>query len=269
MELLLQRIVAVLLPLLASAAAPAGVLSKLPPLADGKRRLYLCRHGETDYNTEGRIQGRHIDRPLNDVGLAQARALGDCLSGVALDYLVCSPLRRARETADAVDAAQRQPFVVRRVCAGVVEMGFGALEGKQRSDPGFAEVTRAWDAGETDRAWPGEGGESADGVAARALAALDELGVRGGAASDGGGDDDGEPATGCAPRGARHIAIVAHGRFNKILLAALLRRGDLRGCSEIEQGNCCINVLDFDMRDADDVREVALNFRDHWPAAAV
>ena len=55
----------------------------------------------------------------------------------------------------------------------------------------------------------------------------------------------------------------------EVLLAALLRRGDLRGCSEIEQGNCCINVLDFDMRDADDVREVALNFRDHWPAAAV
>ena len=84
-----------------------------------------------------------------------------------------------------------------------------------------------------------------------------------------GGGANSRQATGGAPRGARHIAIVAHGRFNKILLAALLRSGDLRGCSEIEQGNCCINVLDFDMRDADDVREVALNFRDHWPAAAV
>jgi broad specificity phosphatase PhoE len=61
-------------------------------------RLILIRHGETDWNVEGRYQGQ-ADPPLNQRGLAQARQLAQKLRGVGLDVLYSSPLRRALQTA--------------------------------------------------------------------------------------------------------------------------------------------------------------------------
>ena len=67
--------------------------------------ILLARHGETDWNREGRWQG-HTDRPLNDAGRAQARALGArTWPGSGIDLLYSSDLARARETAAAVEAA--------------------------------------------------------------------------------------------------------------------------------------------------------------------
>jgi broad specificity phosphatase PhoE len=64
-------------------------------------RLVLVRHGETDWNREGRWQG-HADRGLNDRGRAQARAAADRLARDPVDAVITSDLRRARETADVV-----------------------------------------------------------------------------------------------------------------------------------------------------------------------
>ena len=61
-------------------------------------RLELVRHGQTDWNLEGRIQGSS-DIPLNDVGRAQAREAGERLSAEKWDAIVTSPLSRAAETA--------------------------------------------------------------------------------------------------------------------------------------------------------------------------
>jgi broad specificity phosphatase PhoE len=66
--------------------------------------IHLARHGQTAYNAEGRFQG-HLPVPLDDTGRAQARELAEAVADVEVKTLVCSPLARARETADIV--AQR------------------------------------------------------------------------------------------------------------------------------------------------------------------
>jgi broad specificity phosphatase PhoE len=63
--------------------------------------LLLVRHGETDWNAEGRLQG-HTDRPLNADGREQAKKLADRLEGDGIAAVYASDLSRARETAEIV-----------------------------------------------------------------------------------------------------------------------------------------------------------------------
>ena len=63
--------------------------------------LLLVRHGETDWNAEGRLQG-HTDRPLNDYGRTQAKALADRLAGEGADAIYTSDLVRAKATAEII-----------------------------------------------------------------------------------------------------------------------------------------------------------------------
>jgi broad specificity phosphatase PhoE len=63
--------------------------------------LLLVRHGETDWNADGRLQG-HTDRPLSDFGRRQARRLAEELENERLDAIYSSDLSRARETAEIV-----------------------------------------------------------------------------------------------------------------------------------------------------------------------
>jgi broad specificity phosphatase PhoE len=63
--------------------------------------LLLVRHGETDWNAEGRLQG-HTDRPLNAYGREQAKKLADRLEGDGITAVYASDLARARETAEIV-----------------------------------------------------------------------------------------------------------------------------------------------------------------------
>src|SRR5262252_5785166 len=75
------------------------------------RILFLFRHGETDWNREGRLQG-HTDTPLNVTGLAQARALAESLRPHQLEAVVSSDLARARTTAQIVVKALRVPLFI-------------------------------------------------------------------------------------------------------------------------------------------------------------
>lgn len=61
-------------------------------------RLYLIRHGETEYNSVGRMQGWQ-EIPLNDAGIAQAALLGKRMGGLRLDHIYASDLRRSVMTA--------------------------------------------------------------------------------------------------------------------------------------------------------------------------
>ena len=68
--------------------------------------LYLIRHGESQYNAEGRIQGQ-TDIPLSEMGQRQAQAIATAFDRIKLDAVLCSPLRRAAQTAAPLAERQR------------------------------------------------------------------------------------------------------------------------------------------------------------------
>jgi broad specificity phosphatase PhoE len=87
--------------------------------------LLLVRHGETDWNAEGRLQG-HTDRPLNDYGRRQAQELAERLAGEGADAIYASDLKRATETAEIVGARLGLPVVID---ADLREKNWGNWEG--------------------------------------------------------------------------------------------------------------------------------------------
>lgn len=92
--------------------------------------IYLLRHGETDWNRKGLLQG-HTDIPLNERGRAQVDDTVRSLStlGVRLDAIVSSPLKRARESAEI--AAHRLHYPKDKIVVEelLIERGFGEGEG--------------------------------------------------------------------------------------------------------------------------------------------
>jgi broad specificity phosphatase PhoE len=72
--------------------------------------LLLVRHGETDWNADGRLQGQ-TDRPLSDFGRRQALQFADELADEELDAIYASDLARARETAEIVGERLGLPVV--------------------------------------------------------------------------------------------------------------------------------------------------------------
>ena len=87
--------------------------------------LLHVRHGETDWNAEGRLQG-HTDRPLNEHGRRQANELAERLADEGADALYASDLARARETAEILGARLGLPVLID---ADLREKNWGNWEG--------------------------------------------------------------------------------------------------------------------------------------------
>jgi broad specificity phosphatase PhoE len=133
--------------------------------------VYLARHGQTAYNLEGRFQG-HLPVPLDETGRAQALDLAERVAAHGFAALWCSPLLRARETADVV--AERIGLEPRED-PRLMETDAGTW-----TDRSFVEVRAeaperfaAFVAGDPDFAFPG--GESFAQQELRVAAALDEV----------------------------------------------------------------------------------------------
>ena len=90
-------------------------------------RLYITRHGQTDWNMDHRLQGQS-DIPLNDTGRAQAVSCGEALRGAGIELIMTSPLSRAKETAHILN---RYLGEVPIICDELLmERCFGKLEGQ-------------------------------------------------------------------------------------------------------------------------------------------
>lgn len=122
--------------------------------------IALVRHGQTDYNRDGRLQGSS-DIPLNETGIAQAGEAARLLADETWDAVVSSPLERAAVTADII-AAQLDLDVAGRY-PSLIERAYGEAEGLTKHEA----IARFGDD------WPGE--ESYDDLQRRAVAAVDEV----------------------------------------------------------------------------------------------
>jgi 2,3-bisphosphoglycerate-dependent phosphoglycerate mutase len=133
--------------------------------------LIFARHGQTDWNAEGRIQG-HNGPGLNDPGRQQSRELAQSLIGTGIDAIYSSDLERARGTAEIVGEALSMPITVD---GRLRERNHGAWEGKTSAElsaeiPDWKEQWTRW---ALDGSGPG--GESIRQVVVRIAPLLDEI----------------------------------------------------------------------------------------------
>jgi broad specificity phosphatase PhoE len=105
--------------------AKVGAPREGPGLPIPKRDFYFLRHGQTNWNVEGRFQG-HTDIPLDEVGVSQAHQAAEALGAHRLDVIIASPLIRALQTAQIVAKRLDKPLVLD---ADLKERHFGAFEG--------------------------------------------------------------------------------------------------------------------------------------------
>jgi broad specificity phosphatase PhoE len=190
------------------------------PSAKG-RRLLLVRHGETDWNREGRFQGQ-IDIPLNARGTSQARAARDFLAPVTIHRAYTSTMARPRQTAEVI--LEEHPGVPLTSTGGLVEIGHGRWEGclEEEIASTWPELLAAWKREPHTVTMPD--GETLQQVWDRSVATWQTI-VRGLAAEE-------------------TALVVAHDAVNKTILC------DLLGLSPadiwmVKQGNGGVSVIDY------------------------
>jgi probable phosphoglycerate mutase len=183
-------------------------------------RIILARHGETDWNVDGRYQGRTFDIPLSVSGNAQARAMASRLALVPLVRITSSPLLRARQTAE---MALVRGTTDLQTDINLMEIGHGEWEGRLVSEirEEYAETCRAWR--ETPHLVTLPGGESFQDVMDRAWPAFCQ-------ACEGLGEED-------------TALIVSHDGVNRAILCRVLGL-PLERVWSFRQAPTCLNLLE-------------------------
>lgn len=182
-------------------------------------RIYLVRHGETDWNRRGLYQGT-TDVPLNERGHEQARALAAALAPVHFHAVYSSPLLRARATAQAVAAGRDLPL---RTLPELREISYGLWQGRGSRPAGRCSPGMEWRWREAPWSVRFPGGETLDEVRDRAGPVLDGI---------------------VAAHPAETVLVCGHGHLNRVLLIHALGWPRERFW-EIDQGNAGCWRLDF------------------------
>jgi broad specificity phosphatase PhoE len=201
------------------------------------KRLLLIRHGQTDWNMEGRWQGM-VDIPLNPEGRDQALALADHLSEHPITAVYSSDLQRAYQTALAL--GERKGLTV-QTDARLRELNLGVFQGLTHAEISerYPVEMAAMRDDYMDFVMPD--GESRRAMQARAAAALDDILAR-------------------EPDGAE-IAVVTHGGTIRVILLRLLN--DDPQVTRLPIGNTSITMLETDGQGWRLLAETATPHLDH------
>lgn len=193
--------------------------------------LYCVRHGESQFNAQGRIQGQ-TDTPLSPLGVRQSEALARELAGYPVQAVYSSPLRRALETAQPIAAALGQEV---RTDARLMEINAGIFQGLDWSqiEQQYPDEARRWKSFDPDFVIPG--GESRRSLMQRGRQALEAI----------------------REAGWSQAVVVAHGGLLAAAIKALLDIPAQRNPISLFNGS--ISVL----RWSSEVKLVVLNRIDH------
>lgn len=164
------------------------------------KELYIIRHGETELNRLGIVQGRGVDSDLNDTGRAQAAAFFKHYATVDFDKIYTSALKRTQQTV--------QQFIDLDLPwekqEGLDELAWGLWEGQPNTEAArhaFKEMVELWQGGNYEAKF--EGGESPNEVSGRLLETMELIKSR---------TDE------------KRILICMHGRAMRLLLCLLLEK---------------------------------------------
>lgn len=183
------------------------------------KRLYLLRHGQTEFNVKKLVQGR-CDSPLTDLGRKQAGMAAAWLKGhdVVPDKVVSSPLGRAMDTASLVATELLGPDAAVEPCEGIIERSYGTFE----EGPHDALPTDVWDPGEDLVPFGGEGSKA---LQERMVATLTNL---------------------ISAEDIETLLAVSHGSASRQFIKAAAPEGfEL----PTKLPNCAIMIFDFDEED--------------------
>ena len=183
------------------------------------KKIILLRHGQTDFNLRGIVQGSGVNSSLNDTGRAQAQAFYNAYQGYGFDKLYTSALKRTHETVQGfIDAGLSW-----EVMPDLNEISWGKHEGQPitpEEDQYYHWMLQQWQDGKTDLKIIG--GESPDEVAARLKRGLAVI----------------------MSSPHRNILVCMHGRAIRIMLCLMLSY-PLRNMDIFEHRNACIYALQF------------------------
>jgi broad specificity phosphatase PhoE len=184
-----------------------------------KKQLYLIRHGETDYNRRGIVQGKGVNSSLNEVGRSQAQKFYDAYKNEGFDRIYISTLQRTRESIE--------PFTHTSIPIesheGLDEISWGIHEGQESGDSfkEFHSLLKTWKAGDIHASI--QDGESPFTVQQRQLLFLDYL----------------------RQTKDERILLCSHGRSMRILLCTLLGE-PLQHMDRFPHHNLCLYRLQWD-----------------------
>ena len=183
--------------------------------------VVLVRHGQTDYNVQGRWQG-FLDIPLNENGLKQAKLLAKSLKDYPIDVFISSPLNRALVTTETV--AKIHGMEVAYTDERLREINFGDCAGLNANEreKRFPALMELW----KNRPWLVNfpNGESLRDMQYRGRLALEDA---------------------VAKYPGKTIFIGAHSFINAVVLCSVLGL-DTQHFPQIAQNNTCVNVLQYE-----------------------
>lgn len=135
------------------------------------KNIFVIRHGETDFNKDSRYLGR-TDKPLNAIGLCQAKKLAEKTSDLDIEIIYCSPLKRAVETAEYIKIKHNCKILINEY---FIERSIGVYEGLTKDeaknkypDLYARNITRIFDDAPSN-------GETIDEVMKRVFIGLNEI----------------------------------------------------------------------------------------------
>lgn len=182
--------------------------------------IYLVRHGETDYNKRGIVQGSGINSSINELGQKQARLFFEKYHDLEFDAIWASKLQRTHQTLKGwVDRGDEIQFT-----EALNEINWGVHEGKQPSADqreDFLHTVRKWNDGHLEAKV--EGGESPLEAWARAEEFFDQIrqGYQG-----------------------KMLLMCSHGRHLRVLLSQLVD-GDLQKMEEYSHRNTSLSIIEL------------------------